>query len=79
MVETRQDTRHKVLKVGKVDFAGGAIDCTVRNLSLTGAAIEIADQQGIPDKFTLVVPSDSLRLRCHVVWRKSYRMGVQFD
>lgn len=79
MVETRHDARHKVLKVGTVDFNGGAIDCTVRNLSLTGAAIEIADQQGIPDKFTLVVPGDGLHLACHVVWRKAYRIGVQFD
>jgi hypothetical protein len=79
MVETRQNTRHKVLKVGAVDFNGGAIDCTVRNLSLTGAAIEIANQQAIPDKFTLVVPRDNLRLPCHVVWRKAYRIGVRFE
>jgi hypothetical protein len=46
----------------------------VRNLSLTGAAIEITD---IPDKFTLFVPSDGLHLP--VVWRKAYRIGVQFD
>ena len=79
MVETRHDARHRVLKVGTVDFIGGTIDCTVRNLSLTGAAIEIANQQGIPDKFTLVVPGDKLYLPCHVVWRKAYRIGVQFD
>ena len=39
MVETRHDARHRVLKVGTVDFDGCTIDCTVRNLSLTGAAI----------------------------------------
>ena len=79
MLGTRHDARHKVLKVGTVDFEGGAINCTVRNLSLTGAAIEIANQQGVPDKFTLVVPGDNLHLPCHVVWRKAYRIGVQFD
>jgi hypothetical protein len=79
MVETRHYARHRVLKVGTIDSTGGAIDCTVRNLSLTGAAIEIANQQAIPDKFTLVVPRDNLRLPCHVVWRKAYRIGVQFE
>ena len=79
MVETRHDARHKVSKVATVDFSGGAIDCTIRNLSLTGAAIEIANQQRIPDKFTLVVPGDNLHLPCHVVWRKAYRIGVRFD
>jgi hypothetical protein len=79
MVETRHDARHRVLKVGTVDFNGCTIDCTVRNLSLTGAAIEMANQQEIPDKFTLVVPGDKLYLPCHVVWRKAYRIGVRFD
>ncbi len=79
MVETRHNARHRALKVGTVDFNGGTIDCTVRNLSLTGASIEIENQDGIPDKFTLVVPGDKLYLRCHVVWRKTYRIGVRFD
>jgi hypothetical protein len=79
MVETRHDARHRVLKAGTIDFNGNALNCTVRNLSFTGAAIEIASQQGIPDKFMLVVPADNLHLPCHVVWRKTFRIGVQFD
>jgi len=39
MVETRRDARHKVLKAGSINFSGGAIDCTVRNLSTSGAAL----------------------------------------
>jgi hypothetical protein len=62
MVETRRDTRHRVLQAGTIEFGGGGIDCTVRNLSTTGAAIEITSQSGIPDKFTLVVPADGLHL-----------------
>ena len=79
MVETRRAPRHRVLKAGKVDFGGGAIDCTVRNLSNTGAAIEVSNQIGIPEKFTLVVPGDGLHLPCHIIWRKGYRIGVTFD
>jgi hypothetical protein len=79
MVETRRDARHRVLKAGTIDFGGGGIDCTVRNLSSTGAALEVVSQTGVPEKFTLVVPGDGLHLPCHVVWRKAYKIGVRFD
>jgi hypothetical protein len=79
MVETRHDARHRVLKAGSINFGGGGIDCTVRNLSTTGAALEVASQTGIPEKFWLAVPGDGLRLSCHVVWRKAYKIGVRFD
>jgi PilZ domain len=78
MVETRSAPRHRVLKAGTIEFGGGAIDCLVRNLSATGAALEISSQVGIPENFALVVPGDGLHLRCDVVWRKSYRIGVTF-
>jgi PilZ domain len=79
MVETRRAPRYRVLKAATIDFGGGAIDCTVRNLSTTGAAIEVPNQIGIPENFTLVVPDDGLHLPCHVVWRNGYRIGVTFD
>jgi hypothetical protein len=79
MVETRIASRHRVLKAAKIEFGCDAIDCTVRNLSTTGAALEISSQIGIPAKFTLVIPGDALHLPCAVVWRKEYRIGVHFD
>jgi hypothetical protein len=79
MVETRRAPRHRVLKAGTIDFGGGAIDCAVRNLSSTGAALEVSNQMGIPEKFALVVPGDALHLPCRVVWRKGCRIGVAFD
>ena len=80
MVETRIAPRYRVAKVAKIEFGRAeAIDCTVRDLSLTGAAIEVPSQGVIPDTFTLVMPGDGLNLVCHVVWRKEYRIGVAFD
>jgi hypothetical protein len=38
----------------------------VRNLSITGAALEVSNQIGIPAKFTLVAPGDGLHLACDV-------------
>jgi hypothetical protein len=79
MVETRIAPRYRVMKVAKIEFGATAINCTVRDLSLTGAAIEVPSQAGIPERFTLVMPDDGLHLPCHVVWRKEYRIGVTFD
>jgi hypothetical protein len=79
MVKTRSAPRHRVLKAGTIEFGDGAIGCLVRNLSTTGAALEISSQVEIPDRFALVVPGDGLHLRCDVVWRKSYRIGVTFS
>jgi hypothetical protein len=33
----------------------------------------------IPDRFTLIVPTDQLKRRCHIVWRKQKRIGIAFD
>jgi hypothetical protein len=64
MVETRRAPRHRVLKAAKICWGAGAIDCTVRNLSSSGAALVVSNQIGIPEKFTLAVPGDGLRLPC---------------
>jgi len=78
MVEFRSALRHRVLKPGTIEFGGGAVNCLVRNLSATGAALEISSQVGVPETFVLRVPGDGLQLHCDVVWRKQYRIGVAF-
>ncbi len=78
MEERRDKARHRVLKAGTIEFGGGAIDCTVRNLSDTGAALDVTSPVGIPDHFTLFVTADGKHLSCTVVWRKERRIGVRF-
>jgi hypothetical protein len=56
MVETRIATRYRVSKAATIEFVGGNIDCTIRDLSITGAALELPSQIDTPAKFTLVVP-----------------------
>jgi hypothetical protein len=78
MAEKRNITRHRVLKAGTIEFGGGAIDCTVRNFSDTGAALDVTSPVGIPERFTLFIPADGTHLPCTVVWRKEKRIGVRF-
>ena len=71
--------RHRVLKAGSIEFNGGAIDCTVRNISDTGAQIEVASDLGIPDSFWLVITGSQSPRHCRVAWRNDKRIGVAFD
>jgi hypothetical protein len=48
-------------------------------LSKTGAAFQVTSPVGIPEKFALVIPGDSLNLACRVIWRLGLSIGVKFD
>ena len=79
MNEKRIASRHRVLKAGKISFDGGTIDCTVRNISRTGAALEVASPMEIPRTFIMVIEADRVRQLCHIIWRTEKRIGVAFD
>ena len=79
MEERRKDTRRRTLKAGKIMIDGKSIiDCTVRNLTDTGASLEVGSPVGIPDTFQLSISVDNLTHKCRVTWRQERRIGVQF-
>jgi hypothetical protein len=78
-MEKRVAPRHRVLKAAKIEFGGSVIDCSIRNISDTGAALEVESPLGIPERFTLIIMADKQRLACHVVHRKEKRLGVAFE
>jgi hypothetical protein len=73
--------RLRVKKAARIEYGGDKIACIIRDLSVTGAALELnkVDSKVIPMGFTLVVPEDGLKLSCRVAWRTEFRMGVAFD
>jgi hypothetical protein len=75
----RTASRRRVLKAGSIEFGGGVFDCTIRNVSDTGAALEVMTPLYIPDRFTLKNETDNSNRACRVVWRKEKRIGVTFD
>jgi hypothetical protein len=76
--QDRKAPRYLVSKAGTIAFGRNIIDCVVRNLSTSGAALEAPNQTGIPSRFVLIIPSDGLRLAFRVKWRKEHRIGVEF-
>ncbi len=79
MSEKRSKPRLRTLKGGSIIFGlAAAIDCTVRNMSETGACLEVQSPLGIPDDFTLLIKPEFVKRACHVAWRSSQRIGVRF-
>jgi hypothetical protein len=79
MVQTRAAPRYRVAKAARIEHGGDKIACTLYDLSTTGAAIEVANPAAIPAAFTLDLPEHGLNLRCRVIRRANYRIGVAFE
>ena len=79
LADRRSETRRRVFKGGVITFEGAGIDCTVRNMSGSGAALDIAEAANIPPTFRLAIKADDFIARCRVVWNKGRRFGIAFD
>lgn len=55
-----------------------SFSCVVRNVSETGAKLEVAKVTGIPDRFDLIVPGHRPQ-PCRVVWRALKEIGVEYQ
>jgi hypothetical protein len=79
MIEKRAAQRHRVLKGAIIAFDGYGVACTVRNMSSSGAAVDLAEPTNLPPSCTLHIERDHFMRRCRPVWRHARRIGVAFD
>ncbi|MGV3491107.1 MAG: PilZ domain-containing protein [Devosia sp.] len=78
-LEKRLAPRRNTMIEATIVFDGGRtrMRCIIRNLSETGAKLEVAAVTRIPRSFDLLV--DKVRPQsCVVVWRSVKELGVQF-
>jgi hypothetical protein len=78
-IENRLSPRRNTMIEAQIVYEGGRrrMDCIIRNLSETGAKIEVPTVIGMPNNFELVAP----RYRphgCRIVWRALREIGVEF-
>jgi hypothetical protein len=78
MEDRRAKYRKRLFKAGTIEFDGSGVDCTIRNMSATGAALDVASPVGIPHEVTLNIVSRHQRQNCRIVWRRENRIGVVF-
>lgn len=77
--EKRRTPRRRALKGGQISFRerSAAIDCTIRDVSETGARLIVESPIGVPENFDLVQVGATARF-CRVVWRKATQIGIEF-
>ncbi len=68
----------RVLKSGRIlRDDGSEIACTIRNVSLGGAGVELSAHVEVPPVFVMDATGWPPRV-CRMAWRDGNRMGVQF-
>jgi hypothetical protein len=79
-MERRQQPRARTLKSARIllNHHHSVIDCTVRNLSPTGACLSVASTLGIPERFDVVFDADKSIRTCRLIWHKEKQIGVEF-
>jgi PilZ domain len=78
MIERRAAPRNRVMMAGTIEFEGSTITCLVRDLSISGAALDVTSSGRIPEHFTLVFQADGVHMPCRIIWCKEERIGVAF-
>lgn len=75
----RESVRHKILKAGQIIYRNSTcvMDCTILNISATGACVQPADTFEGYGTFTLKIAHGPSR-RCEVRWRSGGKLGVRF-
>jgi hypothetical protein len=79
--EKRVAPRRRSLKGGRiiVHSLGSTFDCVIRNVSETGASLQLESQVGIPETFDLMFTEDKTLRKCRIVWRSANTIGVAFE
>jgi hypothetical protein len=76
-LEKRLSPRRTAAVPAKILYGQGKIDCIIRNVSDTGAKLEVRAVSKVPPTFQLLVDGHEPQT-CRVVWRSLREMGVAF-
>jgi hypothetical protein len=73
--ELRKSPRHEIHYLAHIDVEGrpAPLSCIIWDISGNGAKLTVADEQHVPDEFTLI-----FRRHCRVVRRYDGQIGVLF-
>lgn len=79
--EKRKSIRRHMRYVAWLVTDGDASQgCALSDISDTGARIDVADSDTVPDSFVLRLSGNGAAHRkCRVVWRKPHQIGVRFE
>lgn len=78
--EQRQDIRKRTFLKGRIHFNKGAssMDCLIRDMSVTGARLELSETSTLPEVFDIYVPQKDETFRATLRWRRDGAVGIAF-
>ena len=78
--ESRAEHRSRTLKRGQVRIDGGKslIDCTICDLTETGAKLRFEDVFPLPQQFDLFIVDANAVWPARTAWQKGTEVGVEF-
>jgi hypothetical protein len=77
----RKSPRRNIFQIGKVYDTDGnpVVECFVRDVSATGARLELREDVSLPESFVLALTKDgNVRRACQKVWQLSVVAGARF-
>ena len=79
--DRRPEARRRVLLSGLIVYGDGAItcDCTIRNLSTSGARIRLPYLLALTGSFHVINVRQGLAHHARIVWNRGLEMGVRLD
>ncbi len=80
MQEMRQTERIRSFLRAQIIFNNrmSTIDCTIKNISATGAKVALGDTLAVPGEFEIDIPHKGRSYRARLVWRDKEAIGVEF-
>lgn len=77
LLERRIAPRRNTAIAALITFGKTSLPCVIRNVSDTGAKLEVAKVGAIPDVFLLHAPGHRPQT-CRVAWRALKELGVEY-
>ena len=78
--DKRTTARQPTLIRGQIHHIDRTTDCTIRDLSKTGACLGVHGAiEAIPNKFALLIKDEGSYEKCRVIWRSAAELGVKFE
>lgn len=81
MFDRRTSPRERVIFGGVIgtDEKNSKVECIVRNISGSGANIELPSSERVPEKFSIAIPKTGRSFVAKLIWWRANRAGVEFE
>src|SRR5918997_3066146 len=81
MSDKRSTPRLRSFLKGRVLFNGGqnSLDCLIRDISSSGARLELSASVTLPDRFDLYLPHRDETCKVQIQWRRDNQLGIAFE